>query len=138
MSDSKNVPGAQAKATVLDEGSVFAGTLSTTSPIIVRGQLEGTVTGPSLEVTETGKLSGQIKVAELKSSGALAGEYDVERIELSGRVSDKTIIRTQSLEIKPAMGPEKMSVVFGECELCVGEAPNKKAAIEQAIPGAKP
>ena len=42
------------------------------------GRVEGDLTGPSVEVTESGVLSGKAKVTELRSRGELAGEFDAE------------------------------------------------------------
>jgi hypothetical protein len=53
-------------------------------------------------------------------------------VELSGRVRDKTIIRAQSLEVSLTRSDARLEVMFGECELAVGEAPNKAAAVRDA------
>src|SRR6266498_349265 len=85
------------KKTVLEQGSTFKGTLSASGPIVIMGTLEGEVTGPALEVTETGALSGKAKVNELRSHGELGGEFEADEVELAGRVRDGTIIRARSL-----------------------------------------
>ena len=73
------------KKTLIDEGTEFKGTLTSSSAIVVMGRVEGQMTGPSVEVTETGVLSGKAKVTELRSRGELAGEFDADIVELSGR-----------------------------------------------------
>ena len=40
------------------------------------------MTGPSVEVTESGILCGKAKVTSLTSRGELAGEFDAEVVEL--------------------------------------------------------
>src|SRR5580693_9403460 len=85
------------KKTLIEEGTEFKGTLTSTCAIVVMGRVEGDMKGPSVEVTETGVLSG--KATELRSRGELSGEFEAEIVELSGRVRDKTVIRAKSLEV---------------------------------------
>ena len=90
----------ETKRTLIEDGTELKGTLTSTCPIVVMGRVEGDLTGPSVEVTETGVLSGKAKVTELRSRGELAGEFDADMVQLSGRVRDKTRIRAQSLEVR--------------------------------------
>ena len=78
---------------------------------------------PSLTNTQSGSVSGQVKVSEFKSEGDIAGEIDAESVELSGHVSDHTIIRASSLQVKLAQNGNnsKFHVTFGNCDLKVGE-----------------
>jgi cytoskeletal protein CcmA (bactofilin family) len=124
MSDSKK--------TLIEEGTELKGTLTSTCPIVVQGRVEGDMTGPSVEVTETGVLCGKAKVTELRSRGELAGEFDAKVVELSGRVRDKTIIRAESLEVSLRRSEGRIEMVFGDCELAVGDAPDKAKAIAAA------
>ena len=117
------------KKTLIEEGTELKGTLTSTCPIVVQGRVEGEMTGPSVEVTETGVLSGKAKVTELRSRGELAGEFDAQVVELSGRVRDKTIIRAESLEVSLRRSEGRIEMVFGDCELAVGDAPDKAKAI---------
>lgn len=117
------------KKTLIEEGTELKGTLTSTCPIVVQGRVEGEMTGPSVEVTETGVLSGKAKVTELRSRGELAGEFDAQVVELSGRVRDKTIIRAESLEVSLHRSEGRIEMVFGDCELAVGDAPDKAKAI---------
>jgi cytoskeletal protein CcmA (bactofilin family) len=121
------------KETLIEEGTLFKGSLASDCPIVVRGRIEGDISAPSMMVSKTGAVSGTVKVKELRSEGELAGEYDADAVYLSGTVKDKTVLRARSLEVK--LSPEKgrMQVVFGECELAVGDAPAKEAAIAEAL-----
>jgi hypothetical protein len=83
-------------------------------------------------VTESGTLCGKAKVTELRSRGELAGEFDAQVVELSGRVRDKTLIRAQSMEVSLKRSDGRIEVVFGECELAIGDAPDKAKAIAGA------
>jgi cytoskeletal protein CcmA (bactofilin family) len=124
MSDSKK--------TLIEDGTELKGTLTSTCPIVVMGRVDGELTGPSVEVTESGTLCGKAKVTELRSRGELAGEFDAKVVELSGRVRDKTLIRAQSLEVNLKKTDGRIEMVFGECELAVGDAPDKAKAIADA------
>jgi cytoskeletal protein CcmA (bactofilin family) len=126
----------ETKKTLIEEGTEFKGTLTSSCPIVVMGRVEGDMKGPSVEVTETGVLSGKAKVTELRSRGELAGEFDADIVELSGRVRDKSIIRAQSLEVSLQRAEGRIEMVFGDCELAVGEAPDKAKAVRDAT--AKP
>jgi cytoskeletal protein CcmA (bactofilin family) len=124
------------KKTLIEEGTEFKGTLTSSCPIVVMGRVEGEMKGPSVEVTETGVLSGKAKVAELRSRGELAGEFDADVVELAGRVRDKSVIRAKSLEVSLQRTDGRIEMVFGDCELAVGDAPDKAKAVREAT--AKP
>ena len=117
------------KKTLVEEGTQFKGSLSSSCPVVVRGRVEGDVSAPSLQVSATGAVHGKVKVGEMQSHGELSGEFDADTVQLSGSVKDNTIVRAKSLEVKLAPATGKMQVVFGECTLDVGEAPSKEAAI---------
>ena len=125
----------ETKRTLIEDGTELKGTLTSTCPIVVMGRVEGDLTGPSVEVTESGVVNGKAKVTELRSRGELAGEFDAERVELSGRVRDKTRIRAQSLEVSLKREDARIEMVFGDCELAVGDAPDKAKAIAGAMNG---
>ena len=120
------------KRTLIEDGTELKGTLTSNCPIVVMGRVEGELSGPSVEVTETGILSGKAKVTELHSRGELAGEFDAKVVELSGRVRDKTIIRAESLEVSLRREEGRIEMVFGDCELAIGDAPDKAKAIAAA------
>jgi cytoskeletal protein CcmA (bactofilin family) len=130
---SNGLPGG--KHTLVEEGTEFKGTLSSKCPIVVMGKVEGDVTGPIIQVTPTGTVAGNVKVQELRSDGELAGDVQADSVRISGRVRDKTVIRARTLEVslsaaKPGTG---MEVVFGECELAIGDEPNKEQAVAAAL-----
>jgi cytoskeletal protein CcmA (bactofilin family) len=125
MSDLKTGLGASAteKRTLVEEGTTFKGSLSSTCPILVKGTINGDIEAPSLTVASSGAVSGKVKAGELKSDGELSGEFDVDKVQLSGSVKDNTVLRAKSLEVKLAVTGAKMQVIFGECALEVGDAP---------------
>jgi cytoskeletal protein CcmA (bactofilin family) len=137
MQDSRNTPPANKRTTLVEEGTAFKGTFSSDCPIVVRGRIEGNITGPSLTVSATGGVAGTVKVDVIESEGELSGEFEAQVVRLSGRVRDNTIIRAKSLEVK--LAPEKgmMQVVFGECALDVGDMPSKEEVLS-AAQGAQP
>jgi cytoskeletal protein CcmA (bactofilin family) len=132
MSESENAP-ARERRTLIEEGTEFKGTMSSTCPIDVMGRVEGEVSGPSIHISETGAVAGTIKVTHLRSEGELSGEVAAETVQLSGRVKDGTSIRASSLEVRLNVPGGAMEVVFGEVELAVGDAPSKQAAIDAAV-----
>jgi cytoskeletal protein CcmA (bactofilin family) len=143
MSDKSGLP--TGKHTLVEEGTEFKGTMSSSCPIVVMGKVEGDVAGPVIHVTPSGVVSGMVKVKQLRCDGELAGEVEADTVEISGRVRDRTVIRARSLEVSLSVSKGGMQVVFGECELAVGDEPNKEAAIAAALappapaaPDAKP
>ena len=119
------------KRTLVEEGTSFKGSMTSTCSVLVKGGIEGDIQAPSLTVAGSGTLTGKVKAGELKSEGSLAGEFDVEKIQLSGSVKDNTIIRAKSLEVKLSSTAGKMQVVFGETELEVGEQPTRDKPAEK-------
>lgn len=130
MSDKNGLP--TGKHTLVEEGTEFTGKMSSSCPIVVMGKVEGDVTGPVIHVTPSGVVSGVVKVKQLRSDGELAGEVEADTVEISGRVRDRTMIRARSLEVSLSVQKGGMQVVFGECELAVGDEPNKEAAVAAA------
>ena len=131
MSDKNGLP--TGKHTLVEEGTEFKGTMSSSCPIVVMGKVEGDVAGPVIHVTPSGVVSGVVKVKQLRSDGELAGEVEADTVEISGRVRDRTMIRARSLEVSLSVQKGGMQVVFGECELAVGDEPNKEAAVAAAM-----
>ena len=111
------------KRTLVEEGTELKGSLTSTCPVLVRGKIEGDVKAPALTVSTSGAVHGRAKVGEIQAEGELSGEFDADVVQLSGKVKDKTVIRTKSLEVKLATEAGKIQVVFGECELAVGDPP---------------
>lgn len=112
-----------AKQTILEDGTEFDGSIKSRCPITVSGKLKGEVSAPSLTVTQSGSVHGQVKVSNLKSQGEISGDIEAESVELSGKVSDQTTIRATTLEVmlNQAQSGGKLQVTFGNCELQVGE-----------------
>jgi cytoskeletal protein CcmA (bactofilin family) len=119
------------RETLIEAGTAFKGSFASDCPIVVKGRIEGDLSGPSLTVSSTGAVSGTVKVKELRSDGELSGEYDAEVVHLSGVVKDNTIIRAKHLEVKLSPERGRLQVVFGECELEVGDVPSKEDSLAE-------
>ncbi len=111
------------KRTLVEEGTELKGSLTSTCPVLVRGKIEGDVAAPALTVSPSGAVSGKAKVGELQAEGQISGEFDADVVQLSGKVSDRTVIRAKTLSVQLASTNGKLQVVFGECELAVGDPP---------------
>jgi cytoskeletal protein CcmA (bactofilin family) len=111
MNDPKN-PALQ-KRTLVEEGTGFKGSMTSTCPIVVQGSVEGDVEGPSVTVSATGSLSGKIQTGSLKSDGKIAGDFEVETAQLAGAVATNTVIRAQSLDLKLTVPEGKLELRFG-------------------------
>lgn len=126
-------PSASNKHTVVEEGSSFKGTLTSSCPIHVHGRIEGDLETPALTVSATGVVHGKVKVGMVRSQGELAGEFDADSVELAGTVRDNTVIRARSLEVKLASARGKLQVIFGDCELAVGDEPSEHDAVPPSV-----
>lgn len=111
------------KRTLVEEGTELKGSLTSTCPVLVRGRIEGEIKAPALTVSPSGSVHGRAKVDELTAEGELAGEFDAGVVELSGSVKDKTVIKAKTLSVKLASEHGKLQVMFGECEMEVGDPP---------------
>lgn len=122
------------KVTVVEEGTEFKGTLTSSCPIDVRGRVEGELNTPALTVSATGAVHGRVKVGEVRSQGEISGEFDADKIELAGVVRDNTVIRARSLDVKVEAKRGKTQIIFGECELSVGDEPTESDhVVEPAV-----
>ena len=144
-SEVKSVRPTTEKQTLIEEGTEFKGSLSSNCPIIIRGRLEGDITGPSIHVAASGSVKGTFKAAEIKAEGEIAGHYEADVVRLSGRVRDGTVIKAKSLEMKLEPPKGKLEITFGECELEVGDEPTREeaanvpaAATAAPLPGLTP
>jgi cytoskeletal protein CcmA (bactofilin family) len=128
----------QSKITVVEEGTEFRGTLTSSCPIDVRGRVEGDLQTPALTVSASGAVHGRVKVGEVRSEGEISGEFDADKIELAGTVRDNTVIRARSLDVKIASSRGKLQLIFGECELAVGDEPRETDHLEStaSVPAA--
>ena len=122
------------KQTVLEEGTEVEGSIRSQCPITVSGTLKGDIAAPSLTITLSGSIHGQVKVSNFKSEGETAGEIDAESVELSGHVSDQTTIRASSLQVKLSQNGSsgKLQVTFGNCDLHVGGGAASTALLKVA------
>jgi len=120
------------KQTLIEDDTEFKGKLSSKCPVVVKGTVDGEIAGPSLHVSASGTVSGQVKVTELRSEGTIGGEFDAETVHLAGTVKSNTVIKARSLEVKLAPQTGRLQVTFGECELSVGEVPSKENAVSGA------
>src|SRR5262247_3038246 len=136
MSDKNGLP--TGKHTLVEDGTEFKGTMSSNCPIVVMGKVEGDIAGPVIHITPSGVVAGVVKVKELRSDGELAGEVEADTVQISGRVRDRTVIRARSLEVSLTASKGGMQVMFGECELAVGDEPNKEAAVAAALASPPP
>jgi cytoskeletal protein CcmA (bactofilin family) len=122
MAKTDNRP-AQDKQTTVEEGTEFKGTLQSTCHVVVRGVVDGDLTAPTITVSETGTVIGNVKADSIRSEGVLAGRVDADDVYLSGSVRSDTVIRAKHLEVKLQRRTEKLEVTFGECILEVGDDP---------------
>jgi cytoskeletal protein CcmA (bactofilin family) len=134
MSEKSGIP--VGKHTLVEEGTEFKGNMSSNVPIVVMGKIEGELAGPMIFVTATGVVAGKVKVKELHSNGELAGEFEADIVQIAGRVRDQTVVRARTLEV--SLANKGMEVIFGECELAIGDEPNKEAAIAAALAAPAP
>jgi cytoskeletal protein CcmA (bactofilin family) len=121
--------GAPTKRTFVEEGTQFKGSLTSSCPIEVKGGIEGDVVAPALDVSATGSVKGKVRVQALRSQGELAGEFDADVVQLAGVVKDNTVIRAKSLEVKLAAEKGRLQVIFGECELEIGDPAARTDAV---------
>jgi cytoskeletal protein CcmA (bactofilin family) len=111
------------KQTTVEAGTQFKGTLISACEVIVRGVVDGELQAPSLVVTETGTVTGHVKVKSLHSLGTLSGRIEADEIQLAGHVRSDTVIRAKSMEVKLQSHGQPLEVTFGECTLDVGDDP---------------
>ena len=136
MADPKMAEAAPgAKKTLIEEGTEFKGSLTSKCHVVVSGKVDGEVAAPSMTVSASGAVYGKVRVSDIRSEGELAGEFDADNVQLSGRVNNNTVIRSKSIEVKLAAEKGKLQVTFGDCVLEVGEEPKKVAP---GAPVAKP
>jgi len=119
---------ASGRQTTVEEGTQFKGTLQSNCPVMVRGIVEGDLSAPSVIVSTSGAVTGNVKADCIRSEGVLAGHVDALDVYLSGSVRSDTVIRAKTLEVKlQRAGDERLQVTFGECILDVGEDPRVEA-----------
>jgi cytoskeletal protein CcmA (bactofilin family) len=115
---------ASRKESVIAQGTSVKGTVTSECPVSVSGVVDGEFTAPALVVTDTGSVSGKIRVEDLKSSGEISGEIQAGALRLSGRVRDNTSIRAKTLEVTLVSdGSDGLQLRFGSATLEVGPPP---------------
>jgi cytoskeletal protein CcmA (bactofilin family) len=127
----------QPKQTVVEEGTALRGSLASNGQVLVMGRVDGEVSGVAVEITETGAVSGRVKTPALRSRGELRGEIEAEDVELSGHVLDDTVIRAQAIAVT-IPGPGGPAMLFGDCELEIGEAPQNTYVASDPPPKPRP
>jgi len=120
------------KQTLIEQGTEFKGTMTSTCPVVVNGRIEGELSAPELDVTATGTATGNIKAERLSSRGTLSGNIDAGDLFLSGSVGNKTVIKARNLEVKLTPDQGRMELTFGECTLDVGDEPSKERKVDLA------
>ena len=109
------------KQTVIEEGTEFDGSISSSCDILLSGRLKGELLAPALTITSSGSVQGCVKVDRLVSHGEISGEIEAESVELSGKVNDQTVINAETLEVKLSQPQQGIQITFGNCELRVGD-----------------
>jgi cytoskeletal protein CcmA (bactofilin family) len=123
------------KTTVVEQGTALTGALKSSCQVVVLGRVEGEVTAPVIEVAGTGTLHGTVKATSLRSRGELGGRFEADDIELGGRVLDDTVIRAKALQVT---FDGDAGMVFGTCDLEIGDAPDKARAVRDAQAARRP
>lgn len=113
------------KRTLVEEGTSFNGIITSTVPIQVNGRVDGEVDAPSLQVTPSGIVHGKVRVTSLVSAGEIAGQIKADELKLSGSVKDNTQLEAKSLEVKLASDGGTMQVYFGNVQLAIGGEPDR-------------
>lgn len=139
MADPKKAEAAAAaKKTLVEDGTEFKGSLVSKCPVAVSGKVEGEIHAPSLTVASSGGVFGKMRIGQITSDGEIAGEVEAESVLLSGRVSNNTIIRAKTLEVKPVAETAAPRVTFGDCVLEVGDEPRKSPGSSPVQTAPKP
>jgi cytoskeletal protein CcmA (bactofilin family) len=117
-------PMTDTRQTIIENGTEFDGSIRSECGITIRGKLTGELEAPTLTVTDSGCVHGQVAVTELRSAGEISGEIDADVVELAGSVNDQTVINARTLEVK-LNNTDGVQVTFGNCKLNVGERENR-------------
>lgn len=121
----------KSKQTIIEDGTEFDGIVVSECGITLSGKLKGDVTAPSLTVNTGGTVDGTVRVESLVSQGQISGEIEADTVQLGGKVSDRTVIRANTLEVKLNPGKGGHQVTFGECELKVGNVSSKMSSSQE-------
>lgn len=112
------------RETIIADGTVMKGSVNSDCPVTVSGKIDGELEAPTLHITQSGSVNGQILVEKINSEGEISGEIEAQEVILSGKVRDKTSIKAKTLEVKlNAQDPDVLNLTFGECSIDVGNEP---------------
>src|SRR5678815_4830518 len=114
MADSMRAAANAENATIVEEGTEFRGSFTSTRPILVNGRIHGDVTAPAVLVTTSGVLQGNVEAKTISCRGSAAGVFDADTIELSGAIAQNTVIRAQRLNLKIVSTSGKIELAFGQ------------------------
>lgn len=114
------------KKTIIEDGTDFDGSVTSSCEITLSGTLKGELLAPTLTVTSSGSMHGNAKVEQLVSEGEIAGEIDAQNVVLGGKVNDDTVISAETLEVKLSQPKDGIRVTFGDCKLRVGDTQRKR------------
>jgi cytoskeletal protein CcmA (bactofilin family) len=123
-------PDGSTKKTIIEQGTEFEGSITSTCDVELRGRIRGDLLAPALTIDPSGSVQGCIKVDRLISEGEISGEIDAQNVQLSGKVSDQTVIKAETLEVK-LKKDSGVQVTFGECELRVGDRASRDGRVEK-------
>ena len=100
--------------TIIEEGSEFKGDFTSGCPIIVNGRIEGDVKAPSVTVTNSGAVQGNVEAKTIACRGSVSGILEADTIELSGTIAQNTIIRAQRLKLNIESTSGRIELAFGQ------------------------
>jgi len=126
----------ETKETVVADGTVMKGSITSDCPVTVSGKVDGDLSAPELKITTTGCVHGQVLVDKLLSEGEISGEIEAQDVTLSGKVRDKTSIKAKTLEVKlDSEDPDRLTLTFGECTLDIGDSAKQYEVSEEEDEG---
>jgi cytoskeletal protein CcmA (bactofilin family) len=100
--------------TIVQEGTRFKGDFLSSCPIVVNGQIEGDVKAPSVTVTNSGALQGNVEAKTIACRGSVSGVLEADTIELSGTIARNTVIRAQRLKLNIESTSGRIELAFGQ------------------------
>jgi cytoskeletal protein CcmA (bactofilin family) len=101
-------------ATIVQEGTDFRGNFTSTCPIVVNGRIQGDVKAPTVTVTSSGVLQGNVEAKTIACRGSVAGVLEADTIELSGDIAQNTIVRAQRLRLNIESTSGRIELAFGQ------------------------
>ena len=100
--------------TIVQEGSDFRGDFTSSCPIVVNGRIKGDVKAPTVTVTNSGALHGNVEAKSIACRGSVSGVLEADTIELSGAIAQSTIIRAQRLRLNIESTSGRIELAFGK------------------------